>query len=467
MRNELQIKSILITLVFRIMIKSPMKRNNIPHFTFAANLPLKGKVLLLFMSFLLSMNFPCASQDNSTEWKFESQRKEIAPIYSIDKKNIFRDEPTLMLQGGGKEYADGHWYKIVNVEAGAYFIFRSYYMASKVEEPKRCILARIIWLNAANEQIGFTEYPLTLSEKTKEGWSIFEHLFKVPAETKKAKLELHYRWDADGMVRFSDVSFQKTAPPPSRIVRVATVHLKPHQSKSSQENLVKFSKLVAQAGEQRPDIICLPEAITLAGTGETYVSASEPIPGPSTKFLGDLARQYNTYLVAGLLEKEGDVVYNTSVLIDREGKLAGKYRKVSLPREEIDGGITPGNSYPVFDTDFGRIGMMICWDVTFPEAAKTLAQQGAEIILLPIAGGHLNLAMARALENQVYLVSSTYDMISAIFDLEGNVIKEATKENPVVVVDIDLNYQKLWPWIGDLKSRIPREMPPHKATEFK
>jgi predicted amidohydrolase len=75
--------------------------------------------------------------------------------------------------------------------------------------------------------------------------------------------------------------------------------------------------------------------------------------------------------------------------------------------------------------------------------------------------------MARALENQVYLVSSTYDMISAVFDLEGNVVKEATTENPVVVVDVDLNYQKLWPWIGDLKSRIPREMPPHKATELK
>ena len=112
--------------------------------------------------------------------------------------------------------------------------------------------------------------------------------------------------------------------------------------------------------------------------------------------MGNIARQYNLYIVAGLLEKDGNVVYNTAVLIDKKGKIVGKYRKISLPREEIDGGITPGDETPVFDTDFGRIGMMICWDVTFPETARALAKQGAEVIFLPIAGGHLKLAMARA-----------------------------------------------------------------------
>jgi len=421
----------------------------------------------LFCGLMILSIVPGVSQDMSTAWKFESQRKELAPMYAIDKKNTFREAPTLMLSGGGKAYADGHWYKTVNVEAGEYFLFRSYFMASKVEEPGRSILARIIWRNESGDQIGFTEYPVTLSEKNKEGWNIFEKLYKVPDKTTTAKLELHYRWDADGMVRFSDVTFQKTTPPAPRIVRVATVHLKPHNSGSSQENLIQFSKLVAEAGANKPDIVCLPEAITMVGTEISYIGASELIPGPSTIFLGDVARQHHTYIVAGLLERDGEVVYNTAVLIDREGKLAGKYRKVSLPREEIDGGITPGNSFPVFDTDFGRIGMMICWDVTFPDAARALAQQGAEILFLPIAGGHLKLAMARALENQVYLVSSTYDMISAVFDLEGNVIKEATDENRVAVTDIDLNYQKPWPWIGDLKSRIPREMAPQTATQVK
>jgi predicted amidohydrolase len=151
------------------------------------------------------------------------------------------------------------------------------------------------------------------------------------------------------------------------------------------------------------------------------------------------------------------------VLIDRKGEVAGKYHKVSLPREEIEGGVTPGDDLPVFDTDFGKIGMMICWDVTFPEAARTLAFQGAEVIFLPIWGGHLILAKARALENQVYLVSSTYDMKTAVFDQEGEIIKEATEEDPVIVVEVDLNKKKYWPWLGDFKGRIKREVPSKKA----
>lgn len=419
------------------------------------------KFILLSILILFAQWAP--GQDMTSEWKFESQRKEIAPTYSIDRQTIFRGEPTLTLSGGGKEFADGHWYRIVNVEAGEYFVFKGYYLTTNVEDEMRNVQARIIWLNNVGRQIGFTEYPVTLSHRTEEGWNIFDKVYKVPDETTQAKLELHYRWDADGMVRFSNVSFNKTIAPQPRIVKVATVHHKPHRSKSAQDNLIKFASLIDQAGQQKADIVCLPEAITMVSTGISYVNSSEPIPGPSTHFLGEVAKKNHLYIVAGLLEKDGAIVYNTAVLIDREGKLVGKYRKVSLPREEIDGGITPGDSYPVFDTDIGKIGMMICWDVTFPDAAKTLALHGAEIIMMPIAGGYVKLAMARALENQVYLVSSTYDMISAVFDLEGNVITEATDANPVAVTEIDLNYQKLWPWIGDLKSRIPREMPPQKA----
>jgi predicted amidohydrolase len=171
--------------------------------------------------------------------------------------------------------------------------------------------------------------------------------------------------------------------------------------------------------------------------------------------------------VAGILEKKDDIVYNTAVLIDRNGNLAGRYRKVSLPQEEFDGGVTPGNSFPVFETDFGKIGLMICWDVTFPESARALAQKGAEIIFLPIAGGDVTLTKARAIENQVYLVSSTYDMITAVFDQRGNVMKQATEKNPVIVTNVDLNKQTLWPWIGDLKSRISSEMPPQESTKLK
>jgi predicted amidohydrolase len=401
------------------------------------------------------------------EWRFESQRKEIAPQGYIDSNKTYKGQPTLAIAGAGKDYANGHWYSITNVEPGEYFQFESNFIMSNVEELDRNILARIIWQDSSGKNVGYPEYPATFLNTTNDGWNYMKQLYRVPDGVTKAKIELVYRWDADGVVHFGGTSFYKTTAPKPRLVRVATIHHRPHNSKTSQENLVQFSELIAKAAKEKADIVCLPEGITLVGTSLNYVSASEPVPGPTTKFLGAVARKYNLYIVGGILEKNGDTVFNTAVLIDRNGNLAGKYRKVSLPQEEIDGGITPGNSFPVFETDFGKIGLMICWDVTFPEAARSLAQKGAEIIFLPIWGGDVNLAKARAIENQLYLVSSTYDMISAVFDQEGKVVREATNNDPVAVVELDLNKRKLWPWIGDLKSRIFREAPPQKAIHSK
>lgn len=416
--------------------------------------------------FIIACGLPLqAQQSGDRPWIFESQRPGIAPAWALDTRVTFEGNPTYSLQGAGKDYSAGYWYKIVSASPGSYYHFRTHFKASNVDEPARSILARVVWQDEAGDVVGFREYPATVMRKANDEWHIIEQSYRAPENARAAKLELHYRWDGDGTVNFGGTTFEKTAEPQSRMVRLATIHHRPRNSPSTEENLKVFGALVDKAGAQKADIVCLPEGATIVGTKHDYISGSEPLPGPTTKYLREVARRNNLYIVAGLLEREGEVVYNTAVLIDRKGNLAGKYRKTSLPREEIDGGVTPGNSFPVFDTDFGRIGMMICWDVTFPEAARSLAQQGAEVLMLPIWGGDITLAKARAIENQVYLVSSTYDMVSAVFDLEGNVVKEATDENPVVVVEVNLNEQKLWPWLGDLKNRIPREMPSRKAIE--
>ncbi len=424
----------------------------------------KLKLSSISLLYLLMLYGSLPAQDiHPSAWKLESQRKEITPFAFIDSVITYEGKPTLALTGAGKEYSNGHWYTIVNTEPGTYYQFKTNFITSNVEERNRSILARIIWQDATGKRIGTPEYPVSFPAKTKGSWNSIQQVYKVPKDASKAKIELVYRWDANGIVHFAGTSFQKTQPPKPRVIKVAAIHHRPRNSQSSHENIVQFSNLIAKAANQKPDIVCLPEGVTLVGTTHNYISASETVPGPTTEYLGEIARKHNLYIVAGILEKNGDTVFNTAVLIDRKGNFAGKYRKVSLPQEEIDGGITPGNSFPVFDTDFGKIGIMICWDVTFPEPAKALAQKGAEIILLPIWGGDVTLTKARAIENQVYVVSSTYDMITAVFDQEGKVMKEANQNNPVIVVDVDLNKQKLWPWIGDLKSRISREMPPQKA----
>lgn len=398
-------------------------------------------------------------------WKFVSQREPISPISYIDDRITFHQEPTLAISGNGKAYANGCWYRNEEVSPGKYVHFNIYFKTEKVNEPDRCILARIIWHDALGNLVNQAEYPATRRERSPEGWNVIDQTYQVPEKAVTARVELVYRWDADGKVNFGGYTFQYSDPVKSRLVRLATIYHEPHNSSGPEENLKQFAELIGQAALKHADIVCLPESITLVGTGLDYVSASEPVPGPTTEFLGELARKHHLYIVAGILEKDEALVYNTAVLINRQGELAGKYHKVCLPREEIEGGVTPGNSLPVFETDFGRIGMIICWDVTFPETARALARKGAEVILMPIWGGNLVLARARAIENQIYLVSSSYNMKTAVFDKEGKILQEANEKEPVVVTEVDLNQHKLWPWLGDLKNRIPREMPATEALK--
>jgi len=424
---------------------------------------------LIFFLFILPISRLFAfnlKTNESNDWHFFCQRDALAPLYYVDDELLYEDQATLVLEGKNKSYVNGQWYRIIDVEKGAYYRFSTNYITEAIEEQTRCVLARILWLDVDGNQVGTAEYPAVERGRTSNGWEKIQQIYQIPAEVKKARIELIYRWDEDGMVHFGGTSMEKVNPPPPRTVRLATIHHRPANSKSSTENLEQFKNLIFEAATEKADIVCLPEAITLVGTPLDYISASEPIPGPTTRFLGELAKKLKIYIVAGILEKAGEVVYNTAILMDRNGELAGKYRKLSLPREEIEGGVTPGDSLPAFDTDFGRIGMMICWDVTFPETARALALKGAEVIFLPIWGGNLTLAKARAIENQVYLVSSTYDMKSAVFGLEGEILNEATEIKPVVVVEVDLNQQKLWPWLGDFKNRIPRELPTQKAIRL-
>ncbi len=128
-----------------------------------------------------------------------------------------------------------------------------------------------------------------------------------------------------------------------------------------------------------------------------------------------------------------------------------------IPREEIEVAITPGTDYPVFDTDFGRIGMMICWDVQYPEPARALGLRGAEIILLPIWDGNETLTAARAIENQVFLVTSSYGAPTQILDPNGKQIALAPEIGTAAIATIDLNKRYLDPWLGDMRARTIKE----------
>ena len=209
---------------------------------------------------------------------------------------------------------------------------------------------------------------------------------------------------------------QAIAAPAPRPVTVVSLNLRPEGSQTSAQSVEQFAQLAAKVAPPKTDLILLPEGVTVVGTPFHPAEVGEKVPGPTTARLGELARKTGAYVVAGLYERVGSAVYNTAVLIDRRGQLAGKYRKVYLPREEFEGGLTPGMDYPVFETDFGKIGIMICWDVQYADPARALALRGAELILLRIWGGNTTLAKARAIENQVFLAASGYDFPTQILD---------------------------------------------------
>ena len=392
-------------------------------------------------------------------WKFVPLRDEAAPRHSIRTDG---GAMGLVIEGNGEPIADGRWVKQVPIPIASHVNLRARYRATGIEQVARNVLAALVQLDEAGKEVAM-EVADTTGPADAQGWRRVNETYKVHPKAKQARMELRLRWSPAGKVEWRDAAVEASTAPAPRMVKVAAVHHRPRSQKSARDNLEQFATYIDEAGKNKADIICLPEAITLIGRGADYLANVEPIPGPSTEFLGKVAARNNAYLVAGLLERDGKAAYNTSVLIGRDGKLIGKYRKVCLPTGEYNGGLAPGAEYPVFDTDFGRIGMMICWDVSYPEVSRELAAAGAEMILMPIWGGNETLCRARAIENQIPLVISSYDLKSAIYDQAGEAKAQAKDATSCVVyADFNLAEPMNWKWTGNWRSRIWLEGPARK-----
>ncbi len=179
-------------------------------------------------------------------------------------------------------------------------------------------------------------------------------------------------------------------------------------------NLAGMIDSVEQAVAKQARLVVFPECALTGYCFENLQEAlpyAESIPGPSTQLLAGLCRRTRVYLVLGMLEKDGDRCFNAAALIGPEG-VVGKYRKVHLPFLGVDRFVDSGDlGFAVHETRLGRIGLNICYDGSFPESARTMALQGADMILLPTnwpKGAEQFaefLVNARGLENHVFSVA--------------------------------------------------------------
>jgi len=161
-------------------------------------------------------------------------------------------------------------------------------------------------------------------------------------------------------------------------------------------NLKKTLSLVDQAAKKGAQIICTQEMVTsqyfCQSEEHRFFDLAEPIPGPSTAAFQKAAKKHGVVIIASLFEKRASGLYhNTAAIIDADGSLLGIYRKMHIPDDPLfyeKFYFTPGDTgFKAWDTKFGRIGVLICWDQWYPEAARLTAMQGAEILFYPTAIG--------------------------------------------------------------------------------
>lgn len=173
--------------------------------------------------------------------------------------------------------------------------------------------------------------------------------------------------------------------------------LQQHNVADQQLNITRLASGIANLAEQGAQLIVLQElhnSLYFCQTENVNLfDLAEPIPGPSTNFYGELARQYGVVIVTSLFERRAAGLYhNTAVVIEKDGTIAGKYRKMHIPDDPAyyeKFYFTPGDlGFHPIETSLGKLGVLVCWDQWYPEAARLMALQGAELLIYPTAIGY-------------------------------------------------------------------------------
>jgi len=196
-----------------------------------------------------------------------------------------------------------------------------------------------------------------------------------------------------------------------------------HVTADKDENLETAARLIHEAAAGGAKVVCLPEIWNSPYDVRRFAAYAEPADGPSAELLSDVARRHEIFLVGGSIpEADGGKLYNTALVFDPSGACVAKHRKVHLFDVDVAGGIrfresdifAPGDHAggTVFDADFGKVGLAVCFDVRFPEMFRKMADAGAHLVFLPAAfsmttgSAHWDILIkSRALDNQIFVAA--------------------------------------------------------------
>jgi len=365
-------------------------------------------------------------------WCFVAPRDEIAPAHEI--REMADGTRRLVLRATGDRRTIGCWQGEAELETG------KWYRAS----------VRVALKGIVNPGLALFPQVAQRFLVPREPWSKqteMEQVFCHDHAQRGSKVELYLLAAEQGEVEYFDPRVVEIPKPDHRMARVATVRFGASDGPltvSGQRD--RIADKLDFAGALRPDIVALPEFSPVVGVPQqeygSYLDVAEEVPdGPVCRILSAKASEYGMYVLAGVIERRAPYLFNTAVIFGRDGELVGRYVKTHLTFGELEGGISCGDEFPVFDLDFGRIGIHICYDEWFPEVARYYAHQGTEILFLPVAGGKPITWRTRALDNGIYFVSSSITPPSMIIGSSGAIIAE-THGDGVAVADLDLDWRE-------------------------